>query len=296
MCNKINKLLIAAALFMATHAASATTLSLDYSQYVSPNTACPTSCDIGHSINVGGLTASAYYYDNTSLTWKNADLWVRNENPTDHGFGVCSPGESCGSQGQPGSGDGNELSQGTHQEVIVLTRLAGYSWSDLVVSSLDSGGTGGAEQGTLSWSDTDFTSLNSTQASTFLTSTLTSNSSDEAAFSYGTGGNAASQVNGEGSIMNLASTSSFNKNANTLVFTAGAGSQIASGLLGGGGSQKICSWKWGQKTCTMTQPLNNDYLVQGALLTHSIPEPDTLALMGLGLIGLLTGSRLKKRG
>ena len=62
--------------------------------------------------------------------------------------------------GATGSGDDNELSQLENSEAILLSLTPGYSWSELWVSSLDSGGadldgTGGpntsAEAGRLYW-------------------------------------------------------------------------------------------------------------------------------------------------
>lgn len=295
MYSKIKTIGAAVVLFVASHAASATTLSLDYTNYLTGG--CTTNCSVPASINSNpaGLTASAYYHDELTGDWTSTGMRARNENPTDHGFGVCSPGESCGAIGTGGSGDDNELSQATHQEVIVLTKPAGYSWSDLVISSLDSGGTNGAEQGTLFWSSTDFTGLSGqNQLNAFLDSTLAPTDTNSLAFSYGSN-QGANQIDGEGSVFSLAGSSAIDKNANTLVFTSGAGSQIATGLLGnGGGSKTTCSgWGW-KKTCTTTGPLNNDYLVQSAAALHAIPEPGTIALMGIGLAGF-AASRARAR-
>src|SRR4051794_11332262 len=107
--------------------------------------------DLGSSTTLGTVTASAYY--NNGGTWTGTTLIGRNEGADDAGLGVCSPGESCNIGGS-GGGDANELSQLTNNEAILLTLASGSSWVDLWVSSLDSGGTGGLEQGTLYWGNT----------------------------------------------------------------------------------------------------------------------------------------------
>ena len=73
-----------------------------------------------------------------------APLWVRNSEPNDNGFGVCSANETCVS---PGGGDTNELSQLTDAELIVVTLASGWVWDSLWVSSLDANGTDGGENG-----------------------------------------------------------------------------------------------------------------------------------------------------
>ena len=76
-------------------------------------------------------------------------LWLRNQS-NDHGLGVCSEGNNACSTG---GGDVNELSNQSVPEVIRLTRPDNTVWSSLWVSSLDGGGTGGAEMGLLFWSN-----------------------------------------------------------------------------------------------------------------------------------------------
>ena len=97
---------------------------------------------LGGSVVVGGVTARAFQGDlNTG-----SKLWLRNE-PNDHGLGVCSEGDACGT----GGGDVNELDNSGTLEFIVLERPDGTHWTQLWVSSLDSGGTGGSKEGRLVW-------------------------------------------------------------------------------------------------------------------------------------------------
>jgi hypothetical protein len=73
---------------------------------------------------------------------------------------VCSEGESnCPDPAtvtsyQSGGGDNNELSQLTNPEAILLTLPDGSVWVELYVSSLDSGGTSGSEEGRLYYGNT----------------------------------------------------------------------------------------------------------------------------------------------
>jgi hypothetical protein len=80
----------------------------------------------------------------------SAPLWLRNVT-NDHGLGVCSEGTpSCST----GGGDVNELDNAGAIEAIRLTNgNAGTVWTSLWVSSLDSGGDGGSEEGWLLWGD-----------------------------------------------------------------------------------------------------------------------------------------------
>ena len=290
MNSKIRLFIVGIALTCASHVAWATTLNFDFTSLLPSGVT--TGYDPGHSATVNGITASAYYYDNTASTpqWKDADLWIRNEAPNDQGLGVCSPGEPyCSPSNTSGGGDSNELSQEAFQEVIVLQRPAGYSWSDLLVSSLDSGGTNGAEAGTIYWSSDNIADIN-----TFLNNTIAG--SNSASFSYGTGGPTNNEIDTNGNVLALNNAASFDPNAKYAVFTSGAGSQVGTGMLGGGttATTQTCSQnRWGKWSCantTTTTPLNNDYLVSGAVL-NSIPEPGTLALMGLGLLGIYAGRR-----
>jgi hypothetical protein len=202
--------------------------------------------DLGTSETLDQVTATAYY-DNSG-TWTTTTLIARNES-ADHGLGVCSPNESCGI-GSTGSGDDNELSQLDNSEAILLALTPGYSWSQLWVSSLDSGGadvdgTGGpdtsAEAGRLYWGS-------SSDVATLL-------GGSSFAFKYGDFGTSV-----EGDILALAAAGGFNKAAQYVLF-------VPNGALGD----------------------NNDYLVWGASVTRDdrdlppVPEPASLTLLGVGL-------------
>ena len=102
---------------------------------------------LASSATVGPVTASAFYFDTESASWKTSTLTLRNVS-NDHGLGNCSPGETCTF---PGDGDDNELSQLTKTEAILLTIADGHRWDGLWLSSLDSGGTGGHENGKVYW-------------------------------------------------------------------------------------------------------------------------------------------------
>jgi hypothetical protein len=103
----------------------------------------------------GGIGISGFTYNSTLGTYRQdrGFLWLRN-NPNDHGLGYCSNGESCGATNTTGNGDANELSNNNRNEIIRLTRQDGRSWSDIWVSSLDTGGTNSNETGTIYWSNT----------------------------------------------------------------------------------------------------------------------------------------------
>jgi PEP-CTERM motif len=113
------------------------------------NTNSSTFTDPGTGLIVTG------YYLNSSNVWSAANLFRRNESPSDVGFGVCNPieGSSCGTGS--GGGDINELDNSGQRELIRLTLPAGYTWVSVGVSSLDNnGGVGSPESGRL-FADSD---------------------------------------------------------------------------------------------------------------------------------------------
>ena len=120
------------------------------------NTNHSTFTDTGTGTQNTGLVVTGYYL-NSSNVWTAANLFRRDESPSDVGFGVCNPieGSSCGT-GSSG-GDINELDNSGQRELIRLTLPAGYTWVSVGVSSLDNnGGTGSPEAGRL-FADSDGT-------------------------------------------------------------------------------------------------------------------------------------------
>ncbi|HYA45992.1 MAG TPA: PEP-CTERM sorting domain-containing protein [Burkholderiales bacterium] len=101
---------------------------------------------------VDGITIDAFKYAATP-TYTASKLWLRTEAVPERGLGVCSEGSLCGPAAGPGYGDYNELSNERNDEVIRLTRPDNTVWSDLWVSSLDSGGTNNNEKGIVYSSD-----------------------------------------------------------------------------------------------------------------------------------------------
>ncbi|HEY6281622.1 MAG TPA: PEP-CTERM sorting domain-containing protein [Burkholderiales bacterium] len=69
-------------------------------------------------------------------------------------------------------GDVNELSNQKNIEIIRLTAPSGKDWSNIWVSSLDTGGTGGNETGTVFWSNSSNPNLST--LATFTTFSHTS--------------------------------------------------------------------------------------------------------------------------
>ena len=100
-------------------------------------------------------------------------------------------------------GDVNEISNQLNQDVLRLTKNnSGDTWTSLWVSSLDSGGSGGAEMGTLYWSNTATPNL----------STLTTNFT----FKFGDFGAAV-----QGNVLSLPAAANFDPTAKYVFFIAG---------------------------------------------------------------------------
>jgi hypothetical protein len=143
-----------------------------------------------NSETVNGVIARGFQSNLNSA----APLWLRNV-PNDHGLGVCSEGASCAT----GGGDVNELDNAGTPEFIVLQRPDGTHWTQLWVSSLDSGGSGGSEEGKLVWGN----SLAELAAGT-----------NSFLFAWPNFGGAV-----EGNILSLLAASGFNPDALYVMFT-----------------------------------------------------------------------------
>jgi hypothetical protein len=145
---------------------------------------------------IGPVSAQGFSFKGG--TWLPDRLTARNE-PDDRGLGVCSETDSQCRMGLTGGGDWNELSQLVNNEAILLSLAPGWRWTELWLSSFDSGGTGGSEEGKIYWG-------NSLAIATLLsTSGLT--------FDFGAFGSAV-----EGNILSLAGSSVVNRNARYILF------------------------------------------------------------------------------
>jgi len=156
------------------------------------------------STTVGPVTAQGFKL--ASGTWTASHLIARNESGAEMGLGVCSEGSTNCHIGSTGNGDYNELSQLTNDEAILLTLAPGWKWSQLWVSSLDSGdGPGlsgtvnGKESGIVFWGS-------SNSVSTLL-------SGSHFSFAYPDVGTDAS-----GDILGLSAASSFDDSARYVLF------------------------------------------------------------------------------
>lgn len=164
--------------------ANAAIINFDFTTLGANNTALP------HSVVVNGIEAAAFV---NGAPISPVDLWLRNQT-NDHGLGVCSEGASdCRS----GGGDVNELGNQENDEIIRLTRPDGTRWESLWVSSLDSGGTGGSEEGWLFWSNDPGV------ASMYIE------------FSFGDFGGAV-----EGDVLSLLAAAGFDRDAKYVFFTS----------------------------------------------------------------------------
>jgi hypothetical protein len=234
----------AAVSLLAASAASAAP-TIDFSTIAGGN-----NTSLGPTSSLGGIAISAYE-TNFSTT---SNLWLRKEGTSDDGLGVCSTGESCPTGGS-GGGDVNELSNENKIEWIVLQRPTNEKWAELWVSSLDSGGTGGSETGTLYWSNTlgDLTTGH---------------------FSF-TFSDLGGDVNGD--ILTLLQASGFDPFAKYVMFRAGTDGQ------GAGEGYNNDYLVWG---ATLTACPDCD--------TQNVPEPVTMSLFGAGLAGVAILRRRRK--
>ena len=133
-----------------TYTVTATVAGLAAFQTLADFGAGANNANLGQNITIGGVRADAFYLSGANYLTTNTVLWERNAAPTDHGIGVWSNGEP---DPIANGGDVNEISNQLNTDVIRLTKAAGQTWTSLWVSSLDSGGSGSAETGTLYWSN-----------------------------------------------------------------------------------------------------------------------------------------------
>ena len=185
-------------LLTAPAASLAGTISFDFTSLGANNT------QLGHSVTVNGVEASAFrnLMFNPDGSAEDSFLWLRNQT-NDHGLGVCDSEEeeeNC----IGGGGNVNELDNMDDLEVIVLENTNGGMWTSLWVSSLDSGGSSGSEEGILFWGSTseelENNVLDDVVASSF-------------SFSFGDFGAAV-----EGDILTLAAAAGFDASAPFLAF------------------------------------------------------------------------------
>jgi hypothetical protein len=88
--------------------------------------------------------------------WTETSLYGRDEDPDDHGLGVCSPSDqtSGNCSVSSGGGDWNELDNSGQAELMRLALGSDYQWITVGLSSLDTNDGGGPERGVL-WADND---------------------------------------------------------------------------------------------------------------------------------------------
>jgi uncharacterized repeat protein (TIGR01451 family) len=145
-----------------TYTVKATVASMAALEKVADFGSMTNNTSLGQSITVGDVHVDAAYLTSNNQI-AGAALWARNANG-DHGLGVYSAGESSATASGSTTG---ELSNQTHPEVIRLTLADGQQWSSLWVSSLDKNSAGGAEIGTLYWSDSAIPDLSTANKFTF---------------------------------------------------------------------------------------------------------------------------------
>ncbi len=213
------------------------------------------------SFSYMGVGVSGWVYSgNTSYTQNSGYLWLRN-NTADHGLGYCSTNEVCGATNTTGDGDYNELSNNPNNDIVRLALSTGKKWTDIQISSLDTGGTNSNEAGTFYWSSSATPNLNT--------------STNRINFSHNGLGWSSSTV--EGSIFSYLLANGFDVNAPYIFFRAG--SWNSSGVNSNG--------------------TNNDYVVWGVNVgvpQQQVPEPASclLVLAGLLAFGLRYPSKAQR--
>ena len=155
----------------------------------------------------------------------------------------------------PGGGDSNELSNEKNQEVLRLTLPSGNSWVSVTLSSLDNNGGGAPERGLL---------LTDGPNNTFTV-----------ICAFAGAGPAAS-----GALSPCTQTGGTGVEPVFSIPNAYAGSLHL----------YFAPFDWLNGTST-----NNDFLVEAATITSTVPEPGSLALIGSGLLALAGVVRRRTR-
>ena len=139
-----------------TVAANATADRLaDFSTLAANNTA------LAQEVSLNGVTADAYYLSGASYATTGTTLYER-VGGNDNGLGVVSNGENPAL-----GGDVNEISNQLNTDVVRLTKSDTDKWTSVWVSSLDANGSGGAETGTFTWSNSPAPDLSTLAASSY---------------------------------------------------------------------------------------------------------------------------------
>lgn len=217
----------------------------------------------GITIDAFTKNANGDYVQNDNTT-----IFVRNQGSTELGLGVCGPSEQGATACRPaagygtgstyggGGGDINELdNRSGNQELLRLTIATGMKWDGAWVSSLDSGGTGGAEAGQMYWSNLADPNNVIGQSSDFLD------------YAYGSFGGAVT-----GNVLALADTS-FNPSDKYLFFRGNPANGTNNDHL-----------IWGVTTSSEKPPQQ-----------ITVPEPGTVALWGIGVVALISRRRQQRR-
>lgn len=207
------------------------------------------------STTIGLIQINGYYYDSTTNTWKDANLFGRNQT-NDHGIGVCNPVEVTGCGTGNGGGDINELDNAGQKELIRLTLPTGYDWVSVQLSSLDKNDStipANWERGQI-WADSNGVP------------------------------NGASTI-GDSIICNFAPGGAF-----TCPYLGGSAFEPSLGIPAGYANSHYLFFQpkdWLNGTNT-----NNDFLIMGAVI-QPVPEPASLLFVGTGLVGL--AAKLRQR-